>query len=215
LLVDPYQKPKPGQRIFVIGYPLGYGKTFSDGLVSATPKQGEIQEVQITAPMSPGSSGSPVLDEESRVIGVACSSVSEGQNLNFAISAEALTEFLAQPKNHRPLPAAGYYIPLRFIMRWAIDIVLTSLLVALIGCVVVRAILDLVKLCRGLPWFCRSVWRVVKPPFPRNLELPGLNMSRLCRHIFPRFARGKRGSGHRLHCPHGGQVPPRRLPIVQ
>ena len=53
--------PEEGERIIVIGNPLGLEQTISDGIVSAVrdiPRYGKI--VQITAPISPGSSGSPV-----------------------------------------------------------------------------------------------------------------------------------------------------------
>jgi S1-C subfamily serine protease len=52
--------------------------------------------IQITAPISPGSSGSPVLDESGYVIGIATQVFKEGQNLNFAISAEAVQGAIAQ-----------------------------------------------------------------------------------------------------------------------
>src|SRR5258708_25658977 len=52
--------------------------------------------IQITAPVSPGSSGSPVLDESGDVIGMATQVLREGQNLNFAISAETIRDAIAK-----------------------------------------------------------------------------------------------------------------------
>jgi len=78
-----------GERVIVIGSPLGLEKTVSDGIVSAVreiPEFGKI--IQITAPISPGSSGSPVVNMKGEVIGVATFIVVEGQNLNFAIPGE-------------------------------------------------------------------------------------------------------------------------------
>jgi len=79
-----------GQRVLVIGNPEGLEGTVSDGIISAF--RAGRKMIQITAPISPGSSGSPVLDETGQVIGMATLVSKEGQNLNFAISAEAIKE---------------------------------------------------------------------------------------------------------------------------
>jgi len=83
--------PEVGERIIVYGSPLGLENTVSDGIVSAIrdiPDYGRI--IQITAPISPGSSGSPVLNLQGEVIGIATFQMIEGQNLNFAIPSERI-----------------------------------------------------------------------------------------------------------------------------
>jgi tetratricopeptide (TPR) repeat protein len=83
--------PEVGERIIVIGTPLGLDKTVSDGIVSAVreiPQIGKI--IQVTAPISLGSSGSPVVDMKGRVIGIATFFVRAGQNLNFAVPGERI-----------------------------------------------------------------------------------------------------------------------------
>lgn len=83
--------PEVGERIIVYGSPLGLENTVSDGIVSAVreiPDFGKI--IQITAPISPGSSGSPVLNMKGEVIGIATFQMVEGQNLNFAIPSERI-----------------------------------------------------------------------------------------------------------------------------
>ena len=83
--------PEVGERIIVYGSPLGWENTVSDGIVSAIrdiPDYGRV--IQITAPISPGSSGSPVLNMQGEVIGVATFQSIEGQNLNFAIPSERI-----------------------------------------------------------------------------------------------------------------------------
>jgi len=84
--------PEVGERIIVYGSPLGLENTVSDGIVSAVreiPDFGKI--IQITAPISPGSSGSPVLNMKGEVIGIATFQMVEGQNLNFAIPSERIS----------------------------------------------------------------------------------------------------------------------------
>lgn len=83
--------PEVGERIIVIGTPLGLDKTVSDGIVSAIreiPGFGKI--IQVTAPISPGSSGSPVISMKGEVMGVATFFIVAGQNLNFAIPGERI-----------------------------------------------------------------------------------------------------------------------------
>ena len=77
-----------GETVFVIGNPEGLTGTVSNGIISSFRKNRSY--IQITAPISPGSSGSPVLDETGQVIGMASGGNKEGQNLNFAVSAEAI-----------------------------------------------------------------------------------------------------------------------------
>ncbi|MHA2657337.1 MAG: tetratricopeptide repeat protein [bacterium JZ-2024 1] len=85
--------PEVGEKILVIGSPLGLEQSVSDGIVSAVrevPQFGKV--LQITAPISPNSSGSPVVNMKGEVIGVATFQVTEGQNLNFAIPSERISK---------------------------------------------------------------------------------------------------------------------------
>lgn len=74
-----------GDPVYVMGNPLGLDRTFSDGLVSARRVIDGVAYVQISAPISAGSSGGPVLDGGGRVIGVAAATLADGQNLNLAV----------------------------------------------------------------------------------------------------------------------------------
>lgn len=93
--------PEVGEQIVVIGNPLGLEQTVSDGIVSAVreiPIFGKI--IQISAPISPGSSGSPVVNLKGEVIGVATFQMVEGQNLNFAIPGSRVLELSSEsPQN--------------------------------------------------------------------------------------------------------------------
>jgi hypothetical protein len=95
-----------GQKVLVIGSPEGLQGTVSDGIISAFRENRSM--IQITAPISPGSSGSPVMNESGEVIGVATMITKEGQNLGFAIAVEQVQRALAAPRNETataPAPA--------------------------------------------------------------------------------------------------------------
>jgi hypothetical protein len=75
-----------GTPIFAIGNPAGLESTLSTGIVSGVRTFGDgTRFYQITAPISPGSSGGPVLNEDGHVIGIATATLAVGQNLNFAV----------------------------------------------------------------------------------------------------------------------------------
>lgn len=85
--------PQEGESIVVIGNPYGLEGSVSNGIVSAVreiPGYGKI--IQITAPISPGSSGSPVVNMRGQVIGVATLQAAEGQSLNFAVPSERILQ---------------------------------------------------------------------------------------------------------------------------
>lgn len=85
-----------GQKVLAIGNPLGLQGTVSDGLISAIrladfehmegagPLKG-FKVFQTTSPISPGSSGGALIDENGKLIGITFLSQVNGQNLNFAI----------------------------------------------------------------------------------------------------------------------------------
>jgi S1-C subfamily serine protease len=77
--------PEVGERVAVVGSPLGLEQTLSDGVVSAVRRVSGVKLLQISAPVSPGSSGSPVINMRGKVVGVAYLQVIKGQNLNFAV----------------------------------------------------------------------------------------------------------------------------------
>ncbi|MEW5877548.1 MAG: tetratricopeptide repeat protein [Acidobacteriota bacterium] len=98
--------PEVGERVIVIGNPLGLESSVSDGIVSAVraiPEFGKV--IQVTAPLSPGSSGSPVINLKGEVVGVAAFQLTEGQNLNFAIPSEKIAGLT--PTKEQPLGKWG------------------------------------------------------------------------------------------------------------
>ncbi|MGA2465556.1 MAG: S1C family serine protease [Thermodesulfobacteriota bacterium] len=92
-----------GDEIYVVGNPLGLEGTFSQGIISGIRQIGLDTLFQITAPISPGSSGGPVLNTQGIVIGVAVSTIRGGQNINFAIPTSYVTSLLSNIKPVLPL----------------------------------------------------------------------------------------------------------------
>jgi len=90
---------RAGDRIATISSPRGLANTVSDGLVSAIRDDEGDRMIQISAPISPGSSGAPVFDASGKVVGIATLQLSEGQNLNFATPIDSLTDMLERREN--------------------------------------------------------------------------------------------------------------------
>ncbi|MGB2578714.1 S1-C subfamily serine protease [Elusimicrobium simillimum] len=98
----------PGAIITVIGNPRRLQNTVTSGLISQVRliREGVVWH-QISAPISPSSSGSPVFDAKGQVVSVAFSTYKgeENQNLNFAIPSNYLKTLMLDNGYHPPVPA--------------------------------------------------------------------------------------------------------------
>ncbi len=103
------QEPRPGDSIVVTGYPLhglvGSGMAVTTGSLTAlTGLRDDSRFLQLSAPIQPGNSGGPLLDEDGHVIGIVSSTLNSmalagligalPQNVNFAINATIVRNFL-------------------------------------------------------------------------------------------------------------------------
>jgi S1-C subfamily serine protease len=106
---------EPGEKVLVISNPLGLEQTVTEGIVSAwrEPQEQEDDDprdvppaglllpqcrlIQISADISPGSSGGPVFNDRAEVIGVATAGILHGASgLNFAVPVDELSALLAE-----------------------------------------------------------------------------------------------------------------------
>lgn len=82
-----------GEKVYVISSPKGLENTISEGILSGIreidPKR---KIIQITAPVSEGSSGGPVFNKNGEVIGIATFLLKEAQNINFAMPANLIKD---------------------------------------------------------------------------------------------------------------------------
>lgn len=85
---------KVGARVYAIGSPRGLEQTISDGLLSGLRRSadGDLAALQVTVPISPGSSGGGLFDGKGRLIGITTFQLRDSQNLNFAVPARWIAE---------------------------------------------------------------------------------------------------------------------------
>ena len=84
------ERVSQGDEVYAAGYPLGIANTLSDGIISSKYEREGIPLLQTTAPVSHGSSGGALLNEDGRVIGVICSGYEDAQNINLAVSSNLI-----------------------------------------------------------------------------------------------------------------------------
>jgi hypothetical protein len=103
LTKEPNQS-KIGEKVVVIGSPLGLNFSITDGIISSFRKDDSIgNTIQISVPISSGNSGSPLINLKGNFIGIISFSLKGGQNLNFAISSSELSSL--QPINKLIFPS--------------------------------------------------------------------------------------------------------------
>ena len=96
-----------GDTVYAVGNPRGMEGTFSNGIISSIRKLTDQTLLQITAPISPGSSGGPLVNSKGEVVGVVVATLAEAQNRNFAVSSEYLHKMLAQLTKPQPLSGSA------------------------------------------------------------------------------------------------------------
>lgn len=84
-----------GQKIVTIGSPLGLFNTVSDGIISGFRSFDNLNMIQITAPISSGSSGGALLNMKGELIGITSAGFDEGQNLNLAVPIKYIKQFIS------------------------------------------------------------------------------------------------------------------------
>ncbi|MEX0700727.1 MAG: trypsin-like peptidase domain-containing protein [Planctomycetales bacterium] len=124
--------PERGKSVFALGSPRGLTGSVSTGIVSAIRATDDFRSmlsptehgranyapgavwVQTTAPISPGNSGGPLVDEHGAVVAINTFRL-QGQNLNFAISSQHLIEMM---------PAVGGNVrSLSELPKWPVPII--------------------------------------------------------------------------------------------
>jgi len=86
---------KVGDRVFTIGNPLGFERSFTEGIISAKRDFGAGKVYfQFTGPTTEGMEGSPLLNENGDVIGIISSRSYMDRNVNFAIQINSIREIL-------------------------------------------------------------------------------------------------------------------------
>lgn len=96
-------KVQIGEEIYAVGNPQGWEGTVSDGIISGIRGEADNKWIQMTASISPGSSGGAVLNTKGKVIGIATLiyvsvdpelNVNRSQNINFAVPSNYLKALL-------------------------------------------------------------------------------------------------------------------------
>lgn len=102
--IEPSINSSAGQHITVLGYPLpdvlGDSVKITDGIISSSNVPGVIPSLQFSAPIQPGNSGGPAINDSFKIVGVAYSTLGmASQNVNFAIKTDVIFKYAEQYLN--------------------------------------------------------------------------------------------------------------------
>ena len=109
-----------GAQVYAVGNPKGMEGTFSDGIISSIRRGNAQTRFQMTAPISSGSSGGPVLNRKGEVIGMSVSAHQDldAQNINFAIPVNKLKGLLTPAEPVKPLTQGSKSISTETYYNW-------------------------------------------------------------------------------------------------
>lgn len=88
-----------GTRVFALGYPLtaliGDEIRFNEGTVSSSSGiQGDQSTYQVSVPVQPGNSGSPLFDYNGNLVGIVSSKIMQADNISYAIKSRYIRTLL-------------------------------------------------------------------------------------------------------------------------
>ena len=96
LELDGESELKRSQPVVAIGSPAGLMNTISLGNISAFYQKNGKDWIQFTAPISSGSSGGALLNNQGKVIGITTATYASAQNINMAVKAEHVLELYSR-----------------------------------------------------------------------------------------------------------------------
>lgn len=114
-ILSPGDDVVTGEKIFVIGNPMGLERTVTEGVVSHTGRlfAGKVY-LQLDAAINPGNSGGPLFNSRGQVIGVINMGARFMQGLNFAIPVRHVKFLLSHVDAYaynEANPVSGYVYP--------------------------------------------------------------------------------------------------------
>ena len=113
-----------GETVYVAGNPKGLEGTFSDGIISSKRGEHDKERLQMTVPISLGSSGGPVLNRKGEVIGVSLpwyrnsDDPLDAQPLNILIPSNYVKTLIAHSSTAKPLGQDNVFISPDTYFRW-------------------------------------------------------------------------------------------------
>lgn len=100
LELDDTSKLKRSQPVVAIGSPAGLMNTISIGNISAFYQKEGRDWIQFTAPISSGSSGGALFNDQGKVIGITTATYASAQNVNMAVKAGYVIDLYNKTKGH-------------------------------------------------------------------------------------------------------------------
>ncbi|MFQ3629825.1 MAG: serine protease, partial [Cyanobacteriota bacterium] len=100
------------QDVWALGFPVG-STPDSPSIVEGTVNNIHSPQgvVVFNAPVNPGNSGGPVIDSQSRIVGITKSGARNAQNVNYAVSVEQVRLFVEAYRQGLRFPIGQYVIP--------------------------------------------------------------------------------------------------------
>ncbi len=98
--------------VVAIGSPKGFANMVSKGNVSSTFTEEDVRYIQFNAPISSGSSGGALINDDGLVVGITTATYDDGegqaQNLNFAVNILEVIDLYAEHKDDERTPLADW-----------------------------------------------------------------------------------------------------------